>query len=228
MPNEVETVVEALKQESTARPELGTGVFLQVHFTDPITAKQACTYVLPRKFRKNSDTTVCFVVKDPAQIVETAVKTDPLTATLFDDIIGVGKLRRRVAHGRKNKTTTATMKFAKAFTFICVQHSAEKPLEETLGPGFYKRTSTWPIAMPYAPGKGEQMVKFVKLLKQTTQFALKPGSQASAAEIGDTRMDLEKLVENVKSAIEQCRTNLPGGRTASYTLKTNHSAAIPI
>lgn len=225
---QIEKAVQALQAESKSG-DIGTSVFVEVQFPEACAEpRQAFTFALAHRFRKQADTLMCLVVKDPSSGAEQALGAHAATAGLFTEVIGVGKLRRRVAGGKRGRTTRATMQFAAAFTHILVQAGAQAPLEEALGPGFYKRSARWPVVVPYAVGEEEKLARLVRVVARSAQVALKPGARAATVLVGDTRMAASKLADNVETLVRQCRAGVPQGAGARYSVKTNSSATVPV
>lgn len=227
--------VKALVAQSKTDPGIGESVYIQVRLTDEPTTEQQHSPLLlplPHKFRKKSDITVCLVVKDPASPVEAKLAQSPVTADLFDEVIGVGKLRRRVAGGKRNTTTKLTTQFTKAFTLICVQHKVVEPLVECLGPKFFKTTTTLPVPVSLQHLDSDTAQRKLKLIVKTAlqsaQIVMKPKSKVLTILVGDVKMDTKKLFENIVSAVDQCKRKIPSslGYTAEYYIKTQESIAL--
>lgn len=223
--------VDALIAASHADPKLDGPIFVQIAMKEPaVTQRQSHPILLklPHRFKKKEDLITCFVVKDPGGPIAAELSKDPATSTLFDEIIGVGKLRRRVAHGKKNgRTTKSTEQFGKTFSVIFVQDKVVEPLKETLGLGFYKRSRHLPVPLTIPESKRD-LKATVQVVAQSAQLILKPDSKMSSVRVGHTRMDAKKVADNVNALIELCKERIPKGlgKSAVYYVKTADSLAL--
>lgn len=232
--------VEALIAASKKDKALDGPVYLQISLSSSAVDKRQSHPILiplPHKFRRQDESMVCLVVKDPSSPISADLDRDPQTRALFDEVIGVGKLRRRVAGGKKTgKTTKQVEEFAKAFALICVQDKVAEPLTEVMGLGYLKRGRHLPIRVNLGPSSGtteesRKQLKFVvKAALRSAQLILRPDAPLSSVRVGHTRMDKDKLAANVDAAIKQAKQRIPKGlgTTAQYYLKTPESLALKV
>lgn len=235
-----QSAVNALIAASKTDPKIDGPVFVQISLQEPAVSKRQdhpILLTLPHKFKKKEDTMTCLVVKDPSSPIAAELATSPTTNTLFDEVIGVGKLRRRIANGRRNdKTSKKAEQFGHTFSLICVQDKVMEPLKETLGLGFYKRSRHLPVPLSIDVGtcktpESQQKLKLtVRAIAQSAQLILKPDSKLSSVRVGHTRMDAKKLADNVAALIKLCKQRIPGGLggSAVFYLKTADSLALKV
>lgn len=229
----IEVLVGACRED----PKLEGPVIVQVTLAEsPVESRQHHPILLPlpHKFRRKDETMTSLVVKDPSHKIVQDLNKDDKSAFLFDEVIGVGKLRRRIAKGRKNgKTTKAAEQFVKSFSLIFVHEKVREPLAECLGLGYYKRAKHLPIPVSFnseSTKSLEQLRFIVKAAMQSTQLILKPESKSCSIRVGHIKMDPQKLADNIEAAIKLCKQRIPkglGGNSA-YFIKTPDSLSLQI
>lgn len=186
--------VEALQAEAAHNDRLVGFVYLGISFSSPPVEERShfpllCS--LPHKFRRSDDTCTCLVVKDPSGSVIKELRDSRMTDGLFDEVIGVGKLRRRLGK-------SGSREFGKAFTTIFVQDKVLRPLESVLGLSFYAHSRHLPVVITL--GDPAKVRHQVRATLKSTQFVLRPQKYHSVI-VGHTKMNTSDLVENVQAAL---------------------------
>lgn len=212
----------ALLDETERQPKLQGPIYLGISFKkDPVTSYQEHPVLipLPHRTRRSDEEMICVVVKDPQHGWQTKFEENKLTATLFDEISGVGKLRRRL------KSKKAVEAFGETFTKIFVQDKVAKPLSEVLGTGYFKRAKHLPIPIQLEEPLDARKVQFqVRQGTKCAQLVLKPSAFASVR-VGHTKMDAEKTQENIDAAQKFILKQYPG---AKLHIKTPESMSLPL
>lgn len=212
----------ALLDETKRQPKLQGPIYIGISFKkEPVlTPQQHPTLIpLPHRTRRSDEEMICVVVKDPQHIWQTKFADNKLTSTLFDEIAGVGKLRRRVQSKKGAET------FGQTFTKIFVQDKVAKPLAEALGTGFYKRAKHLPIPIQLDDPLDARKVHYqVRQGSKCAQLVLKPAPFASIR-VGHTKMDPKSIQENIDAAEKFIKKQYPD---ASLHIKTPESMSLPL
>lgn len=243
MSSEASKAVEALVAASRKDKHLEGSVYVQIALkSSAVDERQSHPMLipLPHRFKRKDENLTCLVVKDPSHPIATAIDQNELTNQLFDEIIGVGKLRRRVAGGTRThdgsagKTTKKVEEFAKAFPIICVQDKVAEPLTELMGLGYLKRGKHLPIKVSIPANITPEVLKnlrfVVKASQKCTQLILRPDAKISSVKVGHTKMDSKKLAENVEAVIREAQKRIPKGLglSAQFYVKTPESLALKV
>lgn len=206
--------VVALQEEAEANSKLQGRVYLEVSLSsDPVTERQETPILvpLPNRFRRKDEEMICLVVKDPSTPFKEYLG-------LFDEVIGVGKLRRRI-HGSHKKI----QEFTDAYTTIYVQDKVHQALIAALGPSYLKRTRRLPVVVNLDDVNQRELEKLIRKLSKCTQLVLKPARSITVL-VGNSKMETKKLQQNVRVAAEYCQSKWP---TALFHIKTPQSMALP-
>ncbi|PRT55439.1 Ribosome biogenesis protein UTP30 [Wickerhamiella sorbophila] len=212
----------ALLDETERHPKLEGPIYLGIIFKkDPVANYQehAMLIPLPHRTRRSDEEMICVVVKDPQHAWQTKFGENKLTATLFDEVTGVGKLRRRL------KSKKAIESFGETFTKIFVQDKVAKPLSEVLGTSYFKRAKHLPIPIQLDEALDPRKVQYqVRQGTKCAQLVLKPSTFASVR-VGHTKMDAEKTQQNIDAARKFVLKRYPD---AKLHIKTPESMSLPL
>lgn len=214
---ECSDAVEALQAEARRNKSLEGFVYLGISFNVlPVEAVSRYPLLckLPHKIRRTDDMCVCLVVKDPAGQISRDLRDSRMTEGLFDEIIGVGKLRKRLAK-------SGSREFGRAFTAIFVQDKVSRPLESVLGLSFYRHSRHLPIVIKL--GDPASVRHQARVAVKSTQFLLKPQHYHSVL-VGHTKMSSSSLTENVQTALKFAAQL----GTAKYIIKSPESTSLPV